>query len=139
MAAVGSLGEHVEDDVVRRVLRLADFLNDDTAFALDLLVGHRRIGQNVRKNVDAHIKIFGKKPQIIGRFLAAGMRVHVAADILHLGGDVAGRTPFGALEGHMFQHVRDARFGVAFVARAGIHPDPDGEALRLRQACGWRP
>ena len=138
MAAVGSLGEHVEDDVVRRVLRLADFLNDDTAFALDLLVGHRRIGQDVRKNVDAHIKIFGKQPQIIGRFLAAGMRVHVAADILHLGGDVAGRTllvPLKAICSSMCAMPVSASRS----SRAPAFTQIPTERLCACAACGWRP
>ena len=88
VAAVRGFGEHVKDDIIRRVLRLTDLLNDHTTLALDLLVGHGRLGENVRQNVDSHIKIFGEQPQIIGRFLTACMCVHIAADIFHLGGDV---------------------------------------------------
>ena len=42
----------VEDDVVRRVVRLADLLQDDAALALQFLRLERRMGQDVADDVD---------------------------------------------------------------------------------------
>ena len=33
----------------------------------------------------------------------------------------------------MLKHMGDTGLGIALVAGTGIHPDPDGQALRLRK------
>ncbi len=50
------------------------------------------------------------------------MSVHKAADIFHLGGNGLRITPFGAFKGHMFKHMRNALFVIAFIASASINP-----------------
>ena len=88
MPSIGSFSKHVEYDVIRRVLRLANFLNNDPAFAFNLIIRHGRVGQDIGQDIDTHIQIFGQQAQIIGGFFTAGMGVHIAARILDLGGDI---------------------------------------------------
>jgi len=68
--------------------------------------------------------------------LLAGEGVEIAADSVHLAGDLRGGARGGALEDHMLDEVRDAVLGGRLVARAGVHPDAHGDAADVRDALG---
>ncbi len=108
LAGKGGDLELVEHQVVGRVERLADLLQDDAALALQLVGIEHRVAQDVGHHLDAQRHVLLQHRGVIGRDLAAGIGVQAAADILDLLGDGAGRARARALEGHVLQHVRHA-------------------------------
>jgi hypothetical protein len=80
----------VEDDVVGRVVGLADFLQDDAALALQLLRLEGRMGQDVADDVGAERGVLLQHLDVVGGLLARGVGVDVAADRLDLLGDGGG-------------------------------------------------
>ena len=88
---VGQRGllELVEDQVVGRVERLADLLQDDAALALQLVGIEHRIAQDVGHHLDAERHVLLQDRGVVGGDLAAGIGVEAAADILDLLGDGA--------------------------------------------------
>ncbi len=84
--------EMVEDDVVRRVVGLADLLQDDAALALDLLGGEGAVGQDVADDVGPERQVLLQQLDVVGGLLARGVGVDVAADILDLLGDLRRRS-----------------------------------------------
>ncbi len=68
--------------------------------------------------------------------VAAGIGVEQAAHRLDLFGDLLGRAALGALEGHMFQQMRDAVDLGRLVPGAGADPDAEGNGLDRRHMVG---
>ncbi len=99
--------EVVEDDVVRRVVRLADLLQDDAALALQFLRLESGVAEYVADDVGSQSGVFLEDLDVIGGLLTGRIGIDMAADRLDLLGDLRGRPAFGALEGHMFQEMRD--------------------------------
>jgi len=116
----------VEDDVVRRVQRLADLLQDHTALDLDLAVLERRIQQDIGHHVQPQRHVVFQNTHIIGGHLAAGVGIDIATDVLDRLGDLQGRPRLGALERHVFEKVRDPVLFQPLVPPPGTHPYPDG-------------
>ena len=81
--------ELVEHEIVGRVERLADLLQDDAALALQLVGIEHRIAQDVGDHLDAERHVLLQHRGVVGRDLAAGIGVEAAADILDLLGDGA--------------------------------------------------
>ncbi len=111
--------EMVEDDVVRRVVRLADLLQDHPALALQLLGLEGRVGQDVADDVGGERRVLLQHLDVVGGLLARGVGVDMPAHRLDLLGDLGGAAPLGALEGHVFEEMRDAVLLRQLVARAG--------------------
>ena len=88
---VGVLLEVVEDDVVRRVVRLADLLQDHAALALQLLGLEGGVGQDVADDVGGERGVLLQHLHVVGGLLARGVGVDVAADRLDLLGDLRRR------------------------------------------------
>ena len=127
----------VKDDVIGRVERLPDFLQDHAAFHFDLGLGHLRIAQDVAENIHGQRHIAGQHPGIVGRALARGIGVQIPADILDLLGDLQRRAPGRALERHVLEEMGDTVLGGALVPGACIDPDPHGGRGKPRHVlCG---
>ena len=92
LRGVGGGLEMVEHDVVRRVIGLADFLQDHAALALQLFGLEGRVAEDIADDVDAEAEIFLQQLDVIGGLLARGIGVDMAADILDRLGDVDGRA-----------------------------------------------
>ena len=90
LVAEGGFGETVEDDVVGRVVRGADLLQDHVLLALELFGVEVRFGQDVGKDVDGKRHVVAEHAGVEGGRLDAGGGVDFAADILDLLGDFAG-------------------------------------------------
>ena len=143
---VGQRGllELVEDQVVGRVERLADLLQDDAALALQLVGIEHRVAQDVGHHLDAERHVLLEDRGVVGGDLAAGIGVEAAADILDLLGDHAGRARLGALERHVLQHVRHAvelgRFRGACRSRPRCRATPirPPASRRPRRSGRWR-
>ncbi len=128
--------EIVEDDVVRRVVRLADLLQDHAALAFQLLRLEGRVGQDVADDVGAQRGVLLQQLDVIGGLLARGVGVDVAAHRLDLLGDLRRGAALGALEGHVFEEVRDAVLLRGLVARAGGDIGAEGDGLDPVHAFG---
>ena len=90
LVAEGRLGEAVEDDVVGRVVRGADLLQDHMLLALELVRVELGFGQDVGQDVDGQRHVVAQHAGIKGGGFDAGRGVDLAADILDLGGDLPG-------------------------------------------------
>jgi hypothetical protein len=136
LARIGRFEKMVEDEIVRRVERLPDLLNDDAAFALEFLGLEDRVLEDVGEQIDGEREVVAENARIIGRHLMRGMRIEMAADGLDLLGDGAGRTALRALEGHVLEKMRDAMLMGALVAGACVHPDADRGRFEMRHVIG---
>ncbi len=126
-----ALLEIIEDDVVGRVVCLADLLQDHRALALELGRVEARIHQDVGEDVERERHILLQHLGVIGRALARGIGVEVAADRLDLLGDGAGAAPLGALERHVLEEMGGAVDLRHLVPGADI--DPEAERGRVHR------
>ena len=78
--------------------------------------------QHVGQNVEGFPNVLVDDLDVEPHQFLAGEGVQVAADGIHLPGDVFGRPGFAPLEQHVFNEVRDAVLGQGFAART--RPDP---------------
>jgi hypothetical protein len=68
--------------------------------------------------------------------LFGGEGVHVAANGVHLAGDIFGGAMLGAFENHVLDEVGDAVPGQIFVAGAALDPDADGDGADVLHLFG---
>ena len=136
LIGIADFMQPVEDDVIRRIQRLTDFLQDDMALGLDIGLAEHGVQHDVGDHVQGHHHIARQDAGIIGCHLAAGIGVDIAAHILDLFGDPQGRAPAGALEGHVFQKMRDAVLGGRFVPPARFDPKADAGGLQTGHCLG---
>ena len=120
--------EMIEDDVVGRVVGLADLLQDDGALALELGRVEGRMQQDVGEDIERERHVLLQHLGVIRGAFARGIGVEVAADRLDLLGDGAGAAPLGALERHVFEEMGDA----VDLGRLVPGPDIDPQAERYR-------
>ena len=71
----GGFLEVVEDDVVGRVLRLADLLKDDRPLPRQLRFIEGRVHQDVGDQIDGEVRVLPQHPGVVGRLLARGVGV----------------------------------------------------------------
>ena len=131
LVGIGAFLEIIEDDVVGRVVGLADLLQDHRALALELLRIEGRVLQNIGEDVEGERQILLEHLGVICRAFARGVGVEVAADGLDLFGDRARAAPLGAFERHMLEKMRGAVDLRRFVPGADIDPN----AKRNRVDC----
>ena len=92
LAGVGGLLQPVEDDVVGRVERLADLLQDHPALDLDVGRVEQRVQHDVGEDVERPLDVGLEHAGVVGGHLLAGVGVDVAADVLDLLGDRLGAS-----------------------------------------------
>ena len=90
LIGIGNLLQPVKDDVIGRIQRLPDFLQDDMPLRLDLLRVEDRVQHDVRNHVQRQPHIGRQDARVIGGHLAAGIGVDIAAHILDLFRDPQG-------------------------------------------------
>ena len=129
----------IEDDVVGRVVGLPDLLQDDGALALELGRIEGRVQQDVGEDVERERHVLLQHLGVIGRALARGIGVEMAADRLDLLGDRAGAAPLGALERHVFEKMRDAVDLRRLVPGADIDPEAERDRVDRVDAVGDDP
>src|SRR5712691_9100207 len=115
----------IEDDVVGGIVGLTDLLQDYCALALELLRVEGRVLQDVGKDIEGKRYVLLEHFRVVGRALARGVGIDLAADRLDLLGDRASASPFGAFEGHVLEKMRDAVDVSRFVPRTDIDPDAE--------------
>jgi hypothetical protein len=136
LARIGGLGEEIVDAVLGRIERGADLLHDHVLLAGELGGIEDRVAQDVAEDVDGERDVVLEDAGIVGGRLDRGCGVDLAADRLDLLGDVDGRPPLGALEGHVFEKMRKPVLVLALRARAGPHPDSESGTLEMVHGMG---
>src|ERR1700730_467926 len=129
----------VEDDVVGRVVRLADLLQDPRALALELLAVEGRVLKNVGQYVERQRKVLFEYFGIVGCALPRSVGIEMTADGFDLLGDRQGTAPFGSLECHMLEKMRDPIDLGGLVARANIDPNAERDRVDRIHAVGGHP
>ncbi len=135
----GAFLEIIEDDVVRRVVRLADFLQDHGALAFELLRVEGGVLQDVGENIERERHVLLQHLGVISRALARGIGVEVAAHRLDLLGDGPRAAPLGALERHVLEKMGDAVDLGRLVPRPDIDPDAERNRVDRIDAVGGDP
>ena len=128
--------EMIEDDVVGRVVGLADFLQHDRPFAHQFGLVEGRVLQKIADNIDRQRDVLFQDARVIGGIFAGRIGIHLAADRLDLLGDRLCRPPRRSFEQHMFQQVGDAVLRLGLVAGPATCPDADGRGLDSRHVIG---
>ena len=116
MQAESGALRQVEDQIVGRVASGSDLLKDDMTFALELVGVEHGLGQDVGQDVERLRPVILEDAGVIGGGLHAGRGIDLAAGGFDLLGDGLGGAPFGALEGHVLEEMRDAVLLRQFVA-----------------------
>ena len=135
----GAFLEMIEDDVVGRVVGLADLLQDDGALALQLGRVEDRVLQDVGEDIERERRVFFQHLGVIGCAFTRGIGVQVSADGLDLLGDGAGAAPLGALERHVFEEMGDAVDLGRLVPRADLDPEAERDRVDRVDAVGRDP
>ena len=117
------LGKQLVNEVVGIVLVHLDFFQNHAALAGDLAGREHRIQHHVAQDVDGHRQVLVEHLHVEAHGFLAGEGVHVAANGIHLPGDVFRAAAGGSLEHHVLDEMRDAVDRRLFVTRAGLHPD----------------
>ena len=132
----GGFLQPVEDHVVWRVVRLPDLLQYHVPFDLYLARVEDRVQHDVGDDVQRQPNILGQNPCVIGRHLAAGIGVDVAAYVFDGLGDLQGRAGFGALERHVLKEMRNAVLLDPLVTATGSNPDAQRGRGQTRHVLG---
>ena len=77
------------------------------AFFFKLLALEGRVLKNVRQDVERQRKVLFEYFRVVGCALARSVGIEMAAHRLDLFGDREGAAPFGSLERHVFEKMRD--------------------------------
>jgi len=130
LPGIGHFLQPVEDDVVGRIQRLPDLLQDHPALDLDLVRIEDRVQDDVGHDIQREAYVGLEHPGVVGRHLAPRVGVDVAAHVLDRLSDLQRRPPLGPLERHVFQEMRDAVLLGRFVPAACQDPDADGRGFQ---------
>ena len=133
---VGDGLELVKDDIIGRVQRLTDLLQDHGALSFKLGRVEARMLQDIGQDIDAERDIFLKNLGVIGGILPRGIGVEMTADILDRLGNRAGVAALGTLEGHVFKQMGNAVQRLWLVAGADIDPNAKGDGIHRRHVVG---
>jgi hypothetical protein len=123
--APGVADEKLVNTVLGVVLAHLDLFEDDLALPLDLLRREGRVDQDVGKDIQPPLDMFGEDVQVEAGVLAPGEGVEVTADGIDFPGKDGSGPGRGALEEQVLNEVGTPaeRRGL----RAGTRSDPDAE------------
>jgi hypothetical protein len=129
LSGKGRLLEEVEGDVLGRIKRGRDLLQDQVALAGKLGFVEARRHDDVTQDVEGERHVVAHHARIIGGRVDAGRRVQLAAHRLDLLGDILRGPARRSLEGHVLQEMRDAVLAFRFAPAACAHPKPERHGL----------
>ncbi len=130
------LREQLVDQHLRVVLVDLDLFQNHAALALNVgrvedRVQHQ-VGQHIQRNGD----VLGQRLDVEADGLLAGEGVQVAADGVHLPGNLLRGAGAGALEEHVLHKVGDAVHLRRLAAGAGFDPHPHGHRTHVLHPLG---
>ena len=136
VALVHRHGQPLGAQVLRGVLVHADLLQNDAPLHLHVPLvkagGKEHVAQQVHRPVQMAVQAAG----IITGVLLGGVGVHLAADGVHLPGQVSGGAGSGALKGHVLNEVGSAVLRGQLVAGARPHKKAQGGRAHTGNALG---
>ena len=113
------------------VLAHVHFAADDLEFLGQFVRRQRRVLHDVAQNIDRRGRAGVRHVNVIDRAVEARVGVHVTAGFLHLLVNAAAGARGGALEEHVFEHMREAGAEpFALVNAAGHRPRLRGHDRR---------
>src|ERR1051326_442335 len=127
-----TLREDFMDKIIRIVLIHLNFFQDHTLFAENILGIESWIEYKIAQNVDGDRQVLIQHLDVEANGFFSGKGVHVAADGIHLAGDIARSARLGAFEHHVFGKMGDAIQLWRFIPRAGLHPYAYGNGADVR-------
>jgi hypothetical protein len=87
------------------------------------------VGEDIAEDIGGERRVLGQHLNVISGLFPRGIGIDLAAHGLDLLGDGGGAAAGGALEGHVFEEMRDPVLGPRFVAGAGADIGTDGDTL----------
>ncbi|GMA96750.1 hypothetical protein GCM10025881_35740 [Pseudolysinimonas kribbensis] len=139
VVAEDGLEQPLPHDIRRIVVGRRELLEDDPAFALELLGVENRRGDHVGQHGHGHRQVDVAHLGVVTGVLLRGQGVVLSAHLVEAHGDVEGRAGRGALEQQMLEEVGGAVGRRLLVARADRDPEADRRALRARHALAEDP
>ncbi len=128
--------EPAMSDVVGRVVVHGQFLQDDLALTVHIVVAQRRPDEHVTEQLDAELVMPCRQPAVVRGVLLGRECIEVATAAVDTASQLLRTAGVGALEQQMFQEVADPAEVVRLVARADTDPDTGGHRQRARHAFG---
>ena len=119
----------IEDDVVRRVTRLAQLGQHHPLLALELVGVEARPADEVGDQLDAQRQVAAKQPGVEHGMVARRPGVQRSPDILDVLGDALGVATAGALEHHMLDQMGEPALAGSLGPRADVGIKADGKRL----------
>ena len=110
------------DQVLRVVLVHADLLQNDPPLGLYIALVEPGVEHHVAQDVGRPVQVVVQAAGVKAGALLGGVSVDLAADGVHLLGELPGGAPLGALEGHVLDEVGGAPLARLLMAGAGAHP-----------------
>ena len=131
--------EHVADGVLGIVVAHRDLLEHDVALEFDVRRRADSVENDIGHQVYRQLEVVIEHVGVVAGVLPGGESVQLATDGVDRPGDVDRASRRGALEQQMLQEVSRAGDSAALVARADVHPDPDGGGPRRWNELGDHP
>jgi hypothetical protein len=131
-----ALREQLVHQHVRIVLVDLDLFQNHAALALDVRQAQDRVQHQVGQHIQGDGHMVGQRLDVEADGLLAGEGVQVAADRVHLAGNVLRGAGACALEEHVFHKVRDAVGLRRLAPRAGLDPYAHGHGTQMFHALG---
>ena len=128
------LHEQLVDQQVRVVLVDLDLFQNHAALALDLRRGEDRVEHQVGQHVQRNGHVFGQRLDVEADGFLAGECVQVAANRVHLTGNLLRGAGVGAFEKHVLHKMRDAVGLRRFAAGTGFNPHAHGHRTHVLHA-----
>ena len=119
-ALVHGGGQPLGHQVLRAVLVHADLLQHHAPLGLHVPLVKAGVEQHVGQDIQADVQVLVQTAGVKTGVLLGGIGVHLAADGVHIPGQLGGGAPLGALEEHVLDKVGRAVLPLALVA--GAHP-----------------
>src|SRR5690554_783444 len=128
--------KQVEDMIIGVIAGRADLLHDDLLFTGQLVLFEQGILQYVRQNVGRKHHVVLEHPGEITGVLDRSRGIEIAAYILDGFGDLQRVARGGALEGHVFEQVGNAVFGLPLAAGTRLDPNAEGSTFEMWHVVG---
>src|SRR6266404_7134838 len=126
------LSENFVDEVIGIVLVHLDLFQYDAFLACNVFGSEDWVQYQVAQDINCDRHMFVEDLDVEADGLLAGERINIAANGIHLPGNLLRSPRGGPLEQHVFNEMRDTVALGHLVARSSLHPDADGDRTNVR-------
>src|SRR5215470_3694749 len=119
------------DQVIGIVLVHLDLFQDHAFFAGDVFGLENGIEDKVAENIQGYGQMLVQDLDVEADGFLARKGVHVAANGVHLPGNISSGTALGALKYHVLNEMRDTVGFGNLIAGARLHPNADGDRANM--------